>query len=126
MTTLRMRHEAGFWWSALSGTVGILIGGWWLARPALGLVALTNLLIAFFIMEGVTTIMFALDHRRALSGRCGWMLVSGLVDLLLAGIILSGLPSIVAWALGLIVGIDMLFGGASLIAMALSARSQMP
>ncbi|HEV2552021.1 MAG TPA: hypothetical protein VGU20_32230 [Stellaceae bacterium] len=50
------------------------------------------------------------------------MMVNGVVDLILAAIILSGLPGTLAWALGLIVGIDMLFGGSSLIAMALEAR----
>ena len=126
ITTFTMRKAAGFWWSLLSAVLGILVGGSLLAQPPLGLLTLTYVLIAFFIVEGVATIFFALDHRRALSGRWGWMLVSGLVDLFLAGIILSGLPGTLAWALGLIVGINMLFGGASLVAMALSARSQMP
>jgi uncharacterized membrane protein HdeD (DUF308 family) len=125
-TTFAMRHAPGFWWSLLSAVLGIVAGGWLLAQPGLGLVSLTYLLIAFFIIEGVATIMFALDHRRALSGRWGWMLVSGIVDLFLAAIILAGLPGAVAWALGLIVGINMLFGGASMIGMALAAHAEMP
>lgn len=126
ITTFSMRQAPGFWWSVLSAVLGILVGGLLLAQPALGLVTLTYVLIAFFVVEGVATIMFALDHRRKLSGRWCWMLVSGIVDLFLAAIILMGLPGTVAWALGLIVGINMVFGGGSLIAMALSARSQMP
>jgi uncharacterized membrane protein HdeD (DUF308 family) len=51
------------------------------------------------------------------------MLASGIIDLILAGIILIGLPGTAAWALGLLVGINMLFGGSALIAMALHARS---
>jgi uncharacterized membrane protein HdeD (DUF308 family) len=70
--------------------------------------------------------MFALEHRRQLTGRWGWMLTSGIVDLFLALAILAGLPGSVGWALGLIVGINMVFGGASMIGMALAARSQMP
>jgi len=50
------------------------------------------------------------------------MLVSGVVDLILAAIIFSGLPGTALWALGLLVGINLLFGGSALIAMALSAR----
>ena len=42
----------------------------------------------------------------------------------LAGIIISGLPGTLVWALGLLVGIDMVFGGASLIAIALEARKE--
>ena len=77
----------------------------------------------FFTIEGVASIMYALDHKKELTGRWTWMLVSGIVDLLLAFIILTGLPGTAAWALGLLVGINMLFGGTSLIAMALHARS---
>jgi uncharacterized membrane protein HdeD (DUF308 family) len=33
-----------------------------------------------------------------------------------------GLPSTAAWAIGLLVGIDMIFGGVALIAMAMAAR----
>jgi uncharacterized membrane protein HdeD (DUF308 family) len=79
-------------------------------------------LIAFFIVEGAVSIMFALDHKRELSGQWGWMLVSGIIDLALAMMIFAGLPSTAAWALGLLVGINMIFGGAAMIAMALHAR----
>ena len=66
--------------------------------------------------------MFAFDHKRELSGQWGWMLVSGIIDLALALMIFAGLPSTAAWALGLLVGINMIFGGAALIAMSLHAR----
>ena len=66
--------------------------------------------------------MYALDHRQQLSGRWGWMLVSGLIDLVLAAMILVGLPGTAAWALGVLVGINMIFGGTALIAMGLHAR----
>jgi len=84
--------------------------------------SLTLLLIVFFIMEGVATIMYALDHRRDLPGRWGFMLASGIVDLVLAAIIYAGLPGTAAWAIGLMVGINMLFGGGALIGLALHAR----
>jgi uncharacterized membrane protein HdeD (DUF308 family) len=67
--------------------------------------------------------MYALEHRRQLTGRWGWMLASGIVDIILAIIILAGLPGTALWALGLLLGINMIFGGTSLIAMALHARS---
>lgn len=102
--------------------LSILLGGALLILSGAGLVSLTYLLIAFFVAEGIVTIMYALDHRRELSQRWGWLVVSGVVDLFVAFIILMGLPGAVAWALGLIVGINLLFGGASMIAMALAAR----
>jgi uncharacterized membrane protein HdeD (DUF308 family) len=70
--------------------------------------------------------MYALEHRQQLSGRWGWMLANGIVDLILAAIIFAGLPGTASWALGLLVGINMLFGGSALIAMALHARASGP
>ena len=120
--TFMMRHAPGFWWSLFSAVVGIAAGVALLGWPGTGVLSLTLLLIAFFILEGVATIMYALDHKRELSGRWGLMLASGIVDLALAAIIFAGLPGTAAWAIGLLVGINMLFGGAALIGLALHAR----
>ena len=81
------------------------------------------MLIAFFVVEGVATILYAIEHKAQLSSRWGWMLVSGIVDLILAGIIFAGLPESATWALGLLVGINMLFGGTAMIGMALAAKN---
>jgi uncharacterized membrane protein HdeD (DUF308 family) len=54
------------------------------------------------------------------------MLFSGIVDLVLAGIIFAGLPGTAAWAIGLLVGINLVFGGSALISMALHARNIAP
>ena len=69
VTTVAMRPAPGFWWSLLSGVLGVVVGGWLLVEPAQGLVSLTFLLIAFFIIEGIATIMFAIEHRAVLPGR---------------------------------------------------------
>jgi len=122
-TTFWMRHAPGFWWSLVSAVLGIVVGIWLLASPVVGAFSLTILLVAFFIIEGVASIMFSLDHRRELSGNWGWMLASGIIDLVLAVLIFAGLPSTAAWAIGLLVGINMVFGGSALIAMALHARN---
>ena len=123
VTTFMARNMPGFWWSLLSGVLAIAAGLVLLIWPVGAIVSLTLLLIIFFVIEGVLTIMYALEHKNELSGRWGWMLASGVVDLVLAAIILLGLPGTAAWALGLLVGINMLFGGASMIAMALHARA---
>ena len=122
VTTFWMRHAPGFWWSLLSAALGIIVGGMLLASPVTGALSLTLVLIAFFLIEGAVSIMFALDHKRELSGQWGWMLMSGVIDLVLAVMIFAGLPSTAAWAVGLLVGINMIFGGTALIAMALHAR----
>lgn len=121
-TTFWMRHAPGFWWALLSAVLGIVVGFMLLATPLTGAFSLTIVLVAFFVIEGIATIMFALDHKRELTGRWGWMLVSGIIDLGLAAIIYAGLPGTAAWALGLLVGVNMLFGGSALIAIALHAR----
>jgi len=123
VTTFWMRHAPGFWWSLLSAVLGIVAGIVLIGSPVSGAISLTLVLIVFFIIEGVASIMFALEHRRKLSGRWGWMLASGIVDLVLAAIIFAGLPLSAAWALGLLVGINLVFGGSALVAMALHARS---
>jgi uncharacterized membrane protein HdeD (DUF308 family) len=121
-TTFWMRPATGFWWSLVSAIIGMLAGVVLLLWPLNGILSLTFVLIAFFVIEGVASIMFALEHKRELSGRWGWMLTSGVVDLILAGVILAGLPGSAAWALGLLLGFNMIFGGVALIGMALHAR----
>jgi len=122
ITTFWMRNAPGFWWSLVSALVAIAAGVVLLLWPISGAISLTLVLIVFFVIEGVASIMYAIDHRAQLTGRWGWMLASGIVDLLLAGIILAGLPGTAAWALGLLVGINMLFGGTAMIGMAFAAR----
>jgi uncharacterized membrane protein HdeD (DUF308 family) len=123
ITTFWLRSSPGFWWSLASGVLGIVVGVMLLAAPVRGAVSLTFVLIAFFIIEGVVSIMFAFDHKRQLSGRWGWMAISGVVDIILAGLIYAGLPGTAAWAIGLLVGINLIFGGMALAIMALHGRS---
>jgi uncharacterized membrane protein HdeD (DUF308 family) len=54
-----------------------------------------------------------------------WMLASAIFNLILAAIIIEGPPGAMAWALGLLVGINIVFGGLALIAMALARRSSL-
>jgi uncharacterized membrane protein HdeD (DUF308 family) len=123
VATLRMRNAPGRGWSLASAVLGIVAGIVLLAWPLSGAVSLTMILTVFLVLEGVVSILYALEHKRELSGRWGAMLFSGGVDLLLAGIIFAGLPGTAAWAIGLLVGINLVFGGSALIAMALHARS---
>jgi uncharacterized membrane protein HdeD (DUF308 family) len=122
-TTFSIRPMPGFWWSLLSAAIGIAAGLMLLFSPATGVVSLTIVLVAFFFIEGIASIMFALDHRGELPGTWGAMLLSGIVDLVLGALIFFGLPSSAGWAIGLLVGINMIFGGFALIAMALQART---
>ena len=116
------RQAPGFWWSLVSAVLGIGAGLVLLVSPGSGALSLTLILIVFFVIEGVASVMYALEHRQQLTGSWGWMLVSGIIDLFLAAMVFAGLPGSAAWAVGLLVGINMLFGGTALTTMALSAR----
>jgi len=116
------RQMPGFWWSLFSAALAVLAGGILLAKPEQGTLTLTVVVGAYFLAEGVVTIMYALEHRRELSERWSWLLISGVMDLLIAFVIVAGLPDSAQWAIGLLVGINLVLGGASMVGMALAAR----
>lgn len=129
-TTVLMRGAPGFPASLASALAaigaGLLLIGWPVAMDW----PLDLVLAVFFAIEGVASIILALEHRRAMSGRWSSMLVSGIVDVILGAILVANFPGIppgsAGWMVGLLVGISMVFGGASLIAMALDARVLRP
>jgi uncharacterized membrane protein HdeD (DUF308 family) len=122
--TFWARQMPGFWWSLISAVLAIGAGIVLLARPVQGTLTLTIVVGAYFLAEGVTTIMYALEHRRELSARWSWMVVAGLMDILIAAIVIAGLPGSATWAIGLLVGINLLFGGATLIGVAFAAHAK--
>ena len=84
--TFWARGMPGFWWSLISAVLAIGAGIILLARPVQGTLTLTIVVGAYFLAEGVTTIMYALEHRRELSERWSWLLVAGIVDIVIAGL----------------------------------------
>ena len=126
IATFRMRQAPGFWWSLVSALLAIAAGVVLLRWPLSGALSLTLILTIFFVIEGVASIFYALEHKRELSGRWGMMLASGVLDLVLASIIFLGLPGTAAWAIGLLLGINLVFGGWAIISMALVARGNAP
>ena len=122
VVTYWARQMPGFWWSLFSAALAVLAGLILIARPMQGVLTLTIVVGAYFLAEGVVTIMYALEHRKELSARWAWLLAAGLMDILIAFLIISGLPGSAEWAIGLLVGINLVLGGASLVGMALAAR----
>jgi uncharacterized membrane protein HdeD (DUF308 family) len=121
--TFWARRLPGFWWSLVSAVLAIVAGFILLTRPTQGILTLTIVVGVYFVAEGVATIMYALEHRRELSRRWSWLLVAGFMDIIIAAIIIAGLPGSALWAVGLLVGINLLFGGATLIGVALAAHA---
>jgi len=116
------RRAPGFWWSFISAIVTLIAGCILVFWPIGGTISLTLVLAAFLFADGLLMIFFGLDHRRQLSRRWGWLVANGIIDLLLSAIIFWALPASAFWALGLFVGIDLIFGGWSLVTMSLAAR----
>lgn len=119
------RDMPGFGWALATALLAIVLGLILLLRPIAGVLTLTLALVAFFILEGISAILLGIEHRRHLPS-WGWVLFSGLIDLLLAFLIWDGWPSSADWAIGLLVGINMVFLGLSLIMTALAARTIAP
>ena len=90
------------------------------------MISLTLLLAAFLFADGVVTVMLALSHREWETHSWGWLLLNGVLDLGLAVVIFVFLPGVAAWVIGTIIGIDLIFGGISLTAMAMAARRGAP
>jgi uncharacterized membrane protein HdeD (DUF308 family) len=123
ISTFRMHGAPGFGWSLASALIAVTAGIILLTWPLSGTVSLTLVLAIFLLFEGVFSIILSLNHRRGFSSRWSMLLFSGVVDIGLAVIIFVGLPGTAAWAIGVLVGINLIFGGSALIAMALHARA---
>ncbi len=114
---------AGFLWSLLTAALSLLVGLLLLWHPVQGAVSLTLVLIAFFIAEGIFQIAGAIRHREAFPDTWGWLLMSGLADLVLAAMLIGGWPSTAIWALGLIVGLNLITSGVAIVMVAVAARN---
>lgn len=119
---IRSRRWAGAGWSLASAIVQLVAGVLLVAFPVVGKLTLTLILAAFFFAEGLLWIIRAIQHREMPAW--GWLLFDGIVTLALGGLILWGWPSTAAWAIGLLVGIDLLLAGSSMLLIGIAARSR--
>jgi uncharacterized membrane protein HdeD (DUF308 family) len=112
-----------FLWLLLTAALSLFVGIVLLWHPVEGAVSLTLVLIAFFIVEGIFQIAASVSYRDVFPDSWGWLLASGIADLILAALIIKGWPSTAGWALGLIVGVNLVTSGAAIIMVALAGRS---
>ncbi|XVH33663.1 HdeD family acid-resistance protein (plasmid) [Haloferacaceae archaeon DSL9] len=82
-----------------------------LANPVVGLTTLTVLLIIYFAAEGLVELYMGIRMRR---DNGAWIAASGVVSLLLAGLLWTAFPADALWAVGLLFGINLLVTGFSL------------
>jgi uncharacterized membrane protein HdeD (DUF308 family) len=123
VTLFTRQNISSFVWTLIAAVLALAVGFLLIWRPAAGVLSLTLLLIGFFIAEGVVQILAAFKYRSAVGNAWTWMLFSGIVDLVLAAIILMGWPGTAAWTLGLLVGINLFMSGLALVMTSLACRS---
>jgi len=113
---------SAFLWSLLTAALSLLVGILLLWHPVEGAVSLTLVLVAFFVVEGIFQIAGSIAYREVFPESWGWLLVSGIADLVLAVLIVAGWPGTAGWALGLIVGVNLITSGVAVVMVAVMAR----
>lgn len=117
--TLWHAFQARSWGSALSsGLVGVLqlaVGVYLAFFPMTGLIGLTLLLGILFGVQGAVEVSIALRHRPERNWL--WLALSGAASLVVAVLLILGLPGTALWALGLMVGINLVTSGISFLAL---------
>jgi uncharacterized membrane protein HdeD (DUF308 family) len=103
------RTTGGFFWRLLVGCAYLIAGVYLLINPRLSLVSLTLALAVLFFVEGIFHIVTYFQVRSAPGS--GWLLFDGIVTLILAVMIWKSWPASAVWALGTIVGINLLMSG---------------
>jgi uncharacterized membrane protein HdeD (DUF308 family) len=114
---------AAFLWTLITAALSVGLGVLLLYRPIAGTVTLTLALTAFFVAEGVFQVVTSIAYRKVLPDSWGWLLASGVCDLVLVAIIVSSWPQSAAWVLGLLAGVNLLTSGVALVMTAFAARN---
>lgn len=116
------RDAPGFWWNLLTAVLYLAAGIVLLVNPVRGVVTLTIVLAAYLLAGGAAKIFLSVQHKRDVPNAWGWILFSGLVDIVLALMIIAGLPGTAVWAIGLLVGINLLMMGVAIVVSANSCK----
>jgi uncharacterized membrane protein HdeD (DUF308 family) len=114
------RHVPHFWLQLVSVVLSVLVGVLFLRNPGAGLLTLTLLLIVFFMVEGISKVIFSLTIRPF--PNWGWVFASGVISILLAFYLWANTPVTAIWLLGVLLGIELICEGAALGRMAWHAR----
>lgn len=116
------KDAPGFWWNLITALLYLAAGIMLLANPVVGALSLTIVLAAYLLAGGVAKIVLGFQHKKDIPNAWLWILFSGLVDIVLAFLIFQGLPSTAFWAIGLLVGINLVMMGVALVVTALSCK----
>jgi len=117
----KTQGTAAFLWDLITGAIAVIGGIVIYVNPLAGTFALTLVIAAIFVAQGVSQVLLAFKLRP--HEGWVWVLIAGLVSLAAGLMIWMDLPGSATWALGLIAGISVLVNGWSYIAIALAARA---
>jgi uncharacterized membrane protein HdeD (DUF308 family) len=98
-------------WQVVLGTIYVIGGLYFLTHPLLGLGTLTLFLAGILMIEAVVRIVAYVSTRG--EGGSSWLLVNGLITILLGGMIWRHWPTSSVWAIGTLVGVNLLMSGFS-------------
>ncbi|WP_169727536.1 HdeD family acid-resistance protein [Granulosicoccus antarcticus] len=123
----RARGFLGWWYTGVTFLLTLILGLVFLVYPFSGVATMTLFLIALFALEGLASLWLSAQLRRTGVRSWTWMVFSGISSLALAVFIMLGWPGSAAWAIGLLIGVNLLTTGVSLVSIALSSQvAQMP
>ena len=109
-----------FWLQLISAALAVLVGFLLISRPEAGLVAATLLMVAYFLVDGLQRVVFALMIRPMRNW--GWMLLSGIIGIVLALVLVWKLPEAAGWLIGLMLGIELISVGGAMAYLAWDLR----
>ncbi|MCF6171207.1 MAG: DUF308 domain-containing protein [Bacteroidales bacterium] len=98
----------------------IVAGIWIIANPEMGLTVLTMVMAVYFIVDGMTEIGYSFSLMPMGGG--AYMLLSGIIGLILGGLIFFHWPESSNYALGIYLGIKLMIDGAMLSLTAYTVR----
>src|SRR5262249_18568283 len=112
-----------FLWRLLIGIVYVAGGTYLAVNPTLNLEALTLVLAGIFFAAGVLRIIFFFKAR-SLPG-AGWILFDGIIALVLGFVVVRNWPSSSQWAIGTIVGVNLIVSGFTRLMWSVAARKSL-
>jgi uncharacterized membrane protein HdeD (DUF308 family) len=101
----------------LAGIVALGAGILFIARPVVGLVALSVAFLAYLLFVGAFRIVLAFQLPKGAPGKV-WAFVSGVVAIVLAYLAAGQMPNLSLWLIGTFLGVSFIFAGVARISLA--------
>ncbi len=120
VTAVSTRGWGGTIWQLALAAVAVIAGVALLSNPVVGLASLTLLAIGYLLADGVMEL--AASTRMEGRGERAAVAVSGVLSLVIAGLLWAGFPADATWAIGLLVGVSLLVTGVSMLTVSMSGR----